>query len=145
MMMAAPDASRLGVSQQTASGHKTDSAGPQFQRRREVPRTSSSLANATDAPEIAGAPLSFGLCHLAPAIDEFIRPGDLPGLARIAEITKIRVHQIQAIEDERYPDLPVPVFLRGFLRAYALCLDLDPDEVVRDYMDAYDAWSRKQI
>jgi flagellar biosynthesis protein FlhG len=66
-------------------------------------------------------------------------------VTRIAEITKIRMHQIQAIEDERYRDLPVPVFLRGFLRAYALCLDLDPDEVVRDYMDAYDSWKRKQI
>jgi flagellar biosynthesis protein FlhG len=66
-------------------------------------------------------------------------------VTRIAEITKIRVHQIQAIEDERYPDLPVPVFLRGFLRAYALCLDLDPDEVVQDYMDAYEAWSRMQV
>jgi flagellar biosynthesis protein FlhG len=65
-------------------------------------------------------------------------------VTRIAEITKIRVHQIQAIEDERYRDLPVPVFLRGFLRAYALCLDLEPDDVVRDYMDAYDDWARKQ-
>jgi cytoskeleton protein RodZ len=61
---------------------------------------------------------------------------------RIAEITKIRVHQIEAIEDNRFPDLPVPVFLRGFLKAYARCLELNPEEVVGDYMDSYESWRR---
>ena len=61
---------------------------------------------------------------------------------RIGEVTKIRSHHILAIEDERYADLPVPVFLRGFLRAYAICLEVDPDDVVRDYMASYDTWSQ---
>ncbi|MFQ5670426.1 MAG: helix-turn-helix domain-containing protein [Acidobacteriota bacterium] len=64
---------------------------------------------------------------------------------RIAAITKIRSQQIEAIESERYQDLPVPVFLRGFLRAYAGCLDLDPEEVVRDYMEGYEAAARERL
>ncbi len=63
-------------------------------------------------------------------------------LEKIAEITKIRTHQIEALENDRYGDLPVPVFLRGFLKAYALCLDLEPQQVVSDYMEGYEAWSR---
>ncbi len=63
---------------------------------------------------------------------------------RIAEITKIRVHQIEAIEDDRYPDLPVPVFLRGFLKAYARCLELDPEEVAGDYLSSYESWRSMQ-
>ena len=64
---------------------------------------------------------------------------------RIGEVTKIRTHHILAIEDDRYADLPVPVFLRGFLRAYALCLEVEPDDVVRDYMEAYETWSRARV
>jgi hypothetical protein len=66
-------------------------------------------------------------------------------LDRIAEITKIRIPQIESMEAEDYASLPVPVFLRGFLRAYAICLDLDPDKVVNDYMEGYDAWARMRI
>jgi len=63
-------------------------------------------------------------------------------LDRIAEITKIRIPQIECMEADDYANLPVPVFLRGFLRAYATCLDLDPRKVVTDYMEGYDAWHR---
>jgi cytoskeleton protein RodZ len=66
-------------------------------------------------------------------------------LDRIAEITKIRVPQIESMETDDYSSLPVPVFLRGFLRAYAICLDLDPDKVVNDYMEGYDAWARMRL
>ena len=66
-------------------------------------------------------------------------------LDRIAEITKIRVPQIESMETNDYASLPVPVFLRGFLRAYAICLDLDPDKVVNDYMEGYDAWARMRL
>ena len=64
---------------------------------------------------------------------------------RIEEITKIRAPQIVALEESDYPSLPPSVFLRGFLRAYAICLDLDPDKVVNDYMDGYDAWRRMRV
>jgi flagellar biosynthesis protein FlhG len=64
---------------------------------------------------------------------------------RIEEITKIRAPQIVALEESDYPALPPSVFLRGFLRAYALCLDLNPDKVVSDYMDGYDAWRRMRV
>jgi MinD-like ATPase involved in chromosome partitioning or flagellar assembly len=66
-------------------------------------------------------------------------------VARIEEITKIRAPQIVALEESDYPSLPPSVFLRGFLRAYAICLDLDPDKVVNDYMDGYDAWRRMRV
>lgn len=64
---------------------------------------------------------------------------------RIEEVTKIRAPQIVALEESDYPSLPPSVFLRGFLRAYAICLDLDPDKVVNDYMDGYDAWRSMRV
>lgn len=61
-------------------------------------------------------------------------------LGTICEITKIRRVHLEGIESERFSELPATVFLRGFLRAYAQCLGLDPDDVCRDYMNRYRAW-----
>ncbi len=62
------------------------------------------------------------------------------GLESIAERTKIRRAYLQAIEEERFGDLPAAVFLRGFLKEYARCLGLPPEEVARLYMKRYQDW-----
>lgn len=64
----------------------------------------------------------------------------------IAEKTKIRPGHLQAIEEERFGDLPAAVFVRGFLREYARCLGLPTEEVARSYMRRYQDWhgSRQQ-
>ena len=67
-------------------------------------------------------------------------------LEGIAEKTKIRPSHLQAIEEERFGDLPAAVFVRGFLREYARCLGLPSEEVSRFYMRRYKDWheSRRQ-
>ncbi len=54
-------------------------------------------------------------------------------LEEVAESTMINLRFLQAIEDERFQDLPHPTFVKGFLRAYAKHLGLDADEIVLGY------------
>ena len=52
----------------------------------------------------------------------------------VARETKIRRWYFECIEEESYPDLPAPVYLKGFLRQFAGILRLDGDKVVQDYL-----------
>lgn len=47
-------------------------------------------------------------------------------LERIAAATRIRRRYLEALEEWRLEDLPGPVYARGYLRAYAEHLELDP-------------------
>lgn len=51
-------------------------------------------------------------------------------LDQLAALTKIPRRQLEALEDDRYADLPGLVFAKGFLRCCARALDLDPDAVI---------------
>ncbi len=62
----------------------------------------------------------------------------------IAERTKIRRAYLQAIEEERFGDLPAAVFVRGFLREYARCLGLPGDGVAQTYMKRYRDWQESR-
>jgi len=55
-------------------------------------------------------------------------------LESIASATKISVRHLEALERGDYQRLPAPVFTRGFIRAYAGFLGLDPDEMVTAYL-----------
>ena len=65
-------------------------------------------------------------------------------LETIAERTKIRRAYLQAIEEERFGDLPAAVFVRGFLREYARCLGLPGDDVAQTYMRRYRDWQESR-
>lgn len=52
-------------------------------------------------------------------------------LEAIASRTKIRQAFLTAIEEEQWDRLPSPVFLRGFVREFALCLGLPADQVAK--------------
>ncbi len=41
--------------------------------------------------------------------------------------------QVNAIEEAHYDLLPAEVFVKGYLRAYAKLLDIDPDVIVSQY------------
>ena len=50
-----------------------------------------------------------------------------------AETTKIRGDYLQKFEANSFDlDLP-PLYIRGFLRAYARHLELDPERIVNDF------------
>jgi cytoskeletal protein RodZ len=60
---------------------------------------------------------------------------DVP-LDRIAAATKISTRHLEALERGDFSRLPAPVFTKGFIRAYAVYLGLDPDQLVNAYMAA---------
>lgn len=57
-------------------------------------------------------------------------------LQEIAAITKIGTRALQALEWERFEQLPGGIFNKGFVRAYARAVGLNEDETVAAYMEA---------
>ncbi|PIE06097.1 MAG: hypothetical protein CSA75_01335 [Sorangium cellulosum] len=55
-------------------------------------------------------------------------------LAEIANSTKITVAHLDALEEERYDELPAQVYVRGFVQQLARHLKLDPAQVVKTYL-----------
>lgn len=54
-------------------------------------------------------------------------------LEQIAQETKISTRFLEAIEEERFATLPGGIFNRGFIRAYATRLGMDPEDAVARY------------
>ena len=52
----------------------------------------------------------------------------------VSNVTKISSRMLQAIEEEHFDQLPGGVFNKGFIRAYAKHLGLDPEDAVSDYL-----------
>jgi cytoskeleton protein RodZ len=57
-------------------------------------------------------------------------------LARVAEVTRIRQHFLEAIEAGRFTDLPGSAYAPAFLRGYAACVGLDVERVMQVYRSA---------
>jgi cytoskeleton protein RodZ len=55
------------------------------------------------------------------------------GFDQVFEMTKIQPHILQALENEDWPSLPSPIFVKGFVRSYAHAVGLDEREVVELY------------
>ena len=55
-------------------------------------------------------------------------------LEEISSATKISVRLLTALEEGDVKRLPAPAFTRGFIRAYAVHLGIDPDEKVNAYL-----------
>lgn len=66
------------------------------------------------------------------------------GLHDIALHTKIRLKYLENIESEQFDSLPPEVYLKGFVADYAKNLSLDPQKVVKDYMNKYNAWKKNR-
>jgi cytoskeleton protein RodZ len=52
----------------------------------------------------------------------------------VSNVIKISPRMLKAIEEEQYDQLPGGVFNKGFIRAYAKHLGLDPEEAVNEYL-----------
>jgi cytoskeletal protein RodZ len=57
-------------------------------------------------------------------------------LRAVADLTRIRAIYLQALEEERFDQLPGAVYARGFLRTYADALGLDADRLLDAYPGA---------
>jgi cytoskeletal protein RodZ len=55
-------------------------------------------------------------------------------LEEISHATKISVRLLKALEESDLKKLPAPTFTRGFIRAYARHLGIDPEEKVNAYL-----------
>ena len=54
-------------------------------------------------------------------------------LSAVERATKIRVKFLEAMEEDRWDDLPAPVYARGFLDIYARHLGLDHEAILDEY------------
>jgi cytoskeleton protein RodZ len=52
---------------------------------------------------------------------------------QLAEMTKLRPHVLESLENEEWQTFSAPVFIKGFLRSYAGALNLDAEAVIRMY------------
>jgi hypothetical protein len=56
------------------------------------------------------------------------------GLEQISRETRIPESSLLRLESGAFEQLPGDVFVRGFVRAYARCVGLDPEEAVKRYV-----------
>jgi transcriptional regulator with XRE-family HTH domain len=59
-------------------------------------------------------------------------------LDQLSRATKIRITILEAIETNRREKLPETIFLRGFVRAYAREVGLNPEDTVRGYLGQFE-------
>jgi cytoskeleton protein RodZ len=57
-------------------------------------------------------------------------------LEQISVSTKIGIRMLQALEEDKFNQLPGGIFNKGFVRAYSRCVGLDEDQAVADYLQA---------
>ena len=58
-------------------------------------------------------------------------------LRQIAEVTKLSVSALEALERNDISRLPGGIFSRSFVRAYAIEIGLDPDQTVREFLERF--------
>lgn len=61
------------------------------------------------------------------------REAKLMSLAEVARVTRIPLHTLEAIERDRFDDLPGEVFIRGFLKSYARAIGATPQDIIAQY------------
>jgi cytoskeleton protein RodZ len=57
-------------------------------------------------------------------------------LEQISSTTKIGTRMLQALEEDKFNQLPGGIFNKGFVRAYSRCIGLDEDQTVAEYLEA---------
>jgi cytoskeleton protein RodZ len=57
-------------------------------------------------------------------------------LEQISASTKIGTRMLQALEEDKFNQLPGGIFNKGFVRAYSRMVGLDEDQTVADYLQA---------
>jgi cytoskeletal protein RodZ len=101
-----------------------------------------------DRPDEHDAAFRLALAHPARPADGLDDPGDALRCAReeqgisleeMSRLTKISVAKLTALEHNDIDELPSDVYVRGFLRAYAREVELDPEETVQRYFARLDA------
>jgi cytoskeletal protein RodZ len=79
--------------------------------------------------------------HMPALGEEFRSAREARGLtlSDVAEQIHIRSVYLNAIENEEWPSIGAPVYVRGFIRTYARFLGLDPESAVSSFNDTVPA------
>lgn len=56
-------------------------------------------------------------------------------LEAVAQITRITLYNLQFLENDQYHLLPGEIYTRGYLRSYAKVLHLNPEEIIKFYLN----------
>ena len=67
------------------------------------------------------------------------------GLAEVAQQLKFGVRQLEALEADRFDDLPGGTFARGMVRNYARLLKVDPEPLLARLADRFNAPDTSQL
>src|SRR5205085_10445486 len=94
---------------------------------------STSTARSTPAPGGAREGDKFAPMSSVGAYLRQLRETRGVSLEEIARVTRVNSSYLHALEDEAFGELPVPVFTRGFIRAYCQALGESPDEALALY------------
>jgi cytoskeleton protein RodZ len=54
-------------------------------------------------------------------------------LETVEQSTRIRTRYLEAVEDERWEELPAEAYAKGFVRTYATYLELDPQQFLTEF------------
>src|ERR1700752_5378864 len=83
---------------------------------------------------------SSGVCRMSQSFGARMRrrrEEQQIALATIAEQTKIKISLLEALERDDVSHWPSGIFRRAFIRAYAHAIGLEPDVIVREFLDLY--------
>ena len=58
--------------------------------------------------------------------------------SQVAAKTHILVQIIEGMEKEDFHRIPAAIYGRGFVKSYAACVGLDPQPLLREFMDIYE-------
>ena len=67
------------------------------------------------------------------------REGKKINLEKIADDLKINIKYLSALESGRLKDLPAGVYAKNYLKVYAAYLNLDIDEILKQYKEEYES------
>jgi cytoskeleton protein RodZ len=85
---------------------------------------------------------------MAPTIGETLRKARTERGLELSEVeraTKIRAKFLKAMEEDRWEELPAPVYARGFLDIYARHLGLDQKAILEEYTETVEGERHEAI
>jgi hypothetical protein len=103
----------------------------------EPPRTNGTMSRVPPPPAAPAEELLPEGAVVTGALLRKVRERRGVSLRDISQVTKVNLTYLQFIEEENFQQLPVPAYLRGFLKAYARYLGLDPERVAGEYVKLY--------
>jgi len=66
-------------------------------------------------------------------------------LSQVAEATRMMVQVVEDLEHEDFRRIAAPIYGRGFIKLYAEHLDIDPEPLIREFMEIYTGSRPPQI